>query len=279
MPESAGLAFKAYEIEELADVYFFRPLGMLFARAARVLRLTPTFVTIVGSLVGIAGGTLLHDDRLGVIGFALIIFHSVLDSSDGQLARMTGQVSELGRMLDGLGGYLTHMAIYIAILSGALARGAGPSMLVLMFAAGLSNVVHAQLYDYYRGSYMRWAITGRLPSTATSTNVVVRVYEGMQRRLSGRHAEVEAALASRSIGGIVSEEDRRRYRDCFYWRVRGWNLMGDNTRFYAVGVLAWLHHLDWFFAFVLLPMNAALAVLWLWQLRADRRFLAELVIG
>ena len=28
MREPEGLAFKAYEIEELADVYFFRPLGM-----------------------------------------------------------------------------------------------------------------------------------------------------------------------------------------------------------------------------------------------------------
>src|SRR5438093_3941517 len=30
-----ALAFKAYEIEELADVYFFRPLGAVAALAAR----------------------------------------------------------------------------------------------------------------------------------------------------------------------------------------------------------------------------------------------------
>ena len=52
--------------------------------------------------------------------------------------------------------------------------------------------------------------------------------------------------------------------------------MGDNTRFYAIGVLVWLHQIDWFFACVLLPMNAAFAVLWVWQARADRRFLAGL---
>src|SRR5262249_23136278 len=42
------LAFKAYEIEELADIYFFRPLGMIGARAARRLRFTPAAVTAVG---------------------------------------------------------------------------------------------------------------------------------------------------------------------------------------------------------------------------------------
>ena len=46
------------------------------------------------------------------------------------------------------------------------------------------------------------------------------------------------------------------------------------TDVYAIGVLAWLHHLGWFFAFILLPMNVALGVLWCWQRRADRRFLA-----
>src|SRR5205823_3146233 len=64
-----------------------------------------------------------------------------------------------------------------------------------------------------------------------------------------------------------------RYRDCFYWPMRGWNLLGDNTRFYAIGVLAWLHRLDLFFIFILVPMNLALIALWLWQRRADRRFL------
>ena len=102
------------------------------------------------------------------------------------------------------------------------------------------------------------------------------MYEAMQRLLSGWHAGVEASLAKRSIGGRVREDDRVRYRLCFYWRVRGWNLMGDNTRFYAVGAPAWFHHLDWFFSFVLLPMNAVFVMLWLWQARADRRFLAGL---
>src|SRR6185295_14397859 len=102
-------------IEELADVYFFRPLGMVVARAARALKLTPTAVTLAGALVGVAGGLLLYDPRLGLLAFGLIVLHSILDSSDGQLARMTGQVTEFGRVLDGVGGYVTHFAIYLAL--------------------------------------------------------------------------------------------------------------------------------------------------------------------
>jgi phosphatidylglycerophosphate synthase len=280
--EPEGLAFKAYEIEELADVYFFRPLGMVVARAARALRLTPTFITVSGAFVGVAGGVLLYDARLAFAGFALIILHSILDSSDGQLARMTGQVTELGRLLDGIGGYVTHAAIYIAIVAAGLARGVGATVLFWAILAAIANGAHAQMYDYHRAVYARVvrrnvrASAGPAASGPDVHRGVLAAYERVQARLAGLHRAVEAAIDERSSGGIVRAEDRERYRASFYWPVRGWNLLGDNTRFYAVGVLAWLQHLDWFFAFILVPMNAAFALLWLWQARADRRFLAGL---
>lgn len=288
MREPEGLAFKAYEIEELADVYFFRPLGMVVARAARALRLTPTFITVVGAIVGMAGGALLYDARLAFAGFALIILHSILDSSDGQLARMTGQVTELGRLLDGVGGYVTHAAIYIAIVAASLARGVGATVLIWAVLAAIANSAHAQVYDYHRSVYVRVVMRqtaralrqiARAPAGPAAGDVprgILAAYERVQTWLAGLHRTVEAAIDERSSRGIVRAGDRERYRAVFYGPVRGWNLLGDNTRFYAVGVLAWLQHLDWFFAFILLPMNAAFALLWLWQARADRRFLAGL---
>jgi len=277
----AGSSFKAYEIEELADVYFFRPLGMIAAQAARAFHLTPTIVTVLAGLVGVAGGTLLYDPRLASIGFGIIIAHSVLDSADGQLARMTGQESELGRLLDGIAGFVTHGAIYIALIAASLAQGAaaGPLGLIVV-AAVVSNIAHAQLYDYHRSAYARIAIKGiakEWKARGTSgASRFIEAYESMERLLAGAHPRVEDAIAERSIDGRVNAEDRLRYRATFYWPVRGWNILGDNTRFYAVGVLAWVQRLDAFVLFVLVPMNVALAALWLWQARADRRFLAGL---
>ena len=73
------LAFKAQEIEELADVYFFRPAGMVLARAAQALGLTPTQVTFIGMGVGMVAGGLLYDPRLGYLAFALLIVHGEKD--------------------------------------------------------------------------------------------------------------------------------------------------------------------------------------------------------
>jgi phosphatidylglycerophosphate synthase len=277
----ASTSFKAYEIEELADVYFFRPLGMIAAEAARAFHLTPTIVTVLAGLVGAAGGALLYYPRLASIGFGLIITHSVLDSADGQLARMTGRESELGRLLDGIAGFVTHGAIYVALIAASLANGAaaGPLGLIVV-AAVVSNIAHAQLYDYHRSTYARVAIKGlakdlKVRDTEGASRFI-DVYESIERMLAGTHPRVEDAIAKRSIDGRVRTEDRIRYRATFYWPVRGWNVLGDNTRFYAVGVLAWLQRLDAFFLFVLIPMNVALLALWLWQARADRQFLAGL---
>jgi phosphatidylglycerophosphate synthase len=275
-PRPPDLAFKAYEIEELADVYFFRPLGLVFARAARGLGLTPTAVTGVSVAVGAAGAVLLARPDLAPLGFALLIFYGVLDSSDGQLARMTGQSSELGRLLDGVGGYVVYAVIYIVLIT------AHPEVpLPLVAAAAASNVVHAQLYDYYRGAYADVAIHGRarpasgVPDAAWAA-ALLRGYTAVQRRLIGPHARVEEVLRERSSDGGVAEADRELYRRCFYRPVRGWNLLGDNTRFYIIGVLAAAGRLDWFFAALAVPLNAACAALWWWQARADRRFLSSL---
>src|SRR2546423_11047935 len=101
----------------------------------------------------------------------------------------------------------------------------------------------------------------------------------MQRWFIGLHGKVEAALEARAVAGRVREEDCRRYREIFCPLVRGWNFLGDNTRFFAIGVLALLHRMDLFFWLVLVPMNIAVAGLWLLPRSADRRFLASLASG
>ena len=276
-----GLAFRALEIEELADVYFFRPLGSVVARPAAALGVTPIQLTIFSMLFGMTGGGLLYSERLAVAGFALLIIYSIIDSADGQLARTTGQVTELGRVLDGAGGYVTHAAIYLAITAGLLQRGEGNNNSIIIWAAlaAIANTAQAQMYEYHRHHYATIVVKGSVPSddpakiASPSIRWLYRWYLAIQRMLNGLHDEVESVIAARSISGGVSEDDRNRYRECFYWPVRGWNLLGDNTRFYAIGVLAWLQRIDLFFAFILVPMNLALLTLWIWQRRADRRFL------
>lgn len=276
-----SLAFKSVEIEELADIYFFRPAGALIARVALSIGITPTGLTIGGTLLGIAGGALLYNERFGVIAFAFLILHSVVDSADGQLARMTGRVTEFGRVLDGLSGYATHVAIYFAIAAGLVHRGGSPGTFLWMLIAGMATAIHAGMYDYHRNAYTAVVADGPIPEDVTiripgAIGWLFRTYLLIQRLLVGSHTKVEAKLAARAVATPVSDELRQRYREVFYPLVRGWNFLGDNTRFFVIGFLVCLHRIDLFFAFVLGPMNLAFVILWVWQRNADRRFLASL---
>ena len=137
------------------------------------------------------------------------------------------------------------------------------------------------MYDYHRTAYVTVMSEGRAPGhdPAKVPSWIRWLYSGylmMQRWLIGPHARVEVSLAARSVNGRVREEDRVRYRECFYRPVHGWNILGSNTGLYALGVLIWLHRVDLFLVFILLPMNLALIALWFWQRTADRRFLAGL---
>jgi hypothetical protein len=276
-----SLAFKAVEIEELTDVFFFRPCGWAIARAARAIRLTPTHLSVGRAIIGVAGGALLYDETHGLLAFALLILSEIIDSADGQLARMTGNFSEIGRVVDGVSDYLAHGAIYIAIAAGLIHRGGSSFVLVWMLLAGISNAIQSQMYDYHRTAYVTVVKEGRAPGhdSATVPSWIRWLYSGyltMQRWLIGEHATVGAALASRSVAGRVRQEDQARYRDYFYRPVRGWNLLGSNTGLYALGVSIWLHRVELFLVFILVPMNLALIALWFWQRSADRKFLAGL---
>jgi CDP-alcohol phosphatidyltransferase len=276
-----SLAFKSVEIEELADIYFFRPAGALIVRGTLPIGITPTGLTIAGTLVGVAGGAMLYNEHFGLIAFALLILHSILDSADGQLARMTGRVTEFGRVLDGLSGYATHVAIYFAIAGGIVRRGGSPGMFLWMLIAGMATAIHAGMYDYHRNAYTAVVADGRIPEDVTgrvpgAIGWLFQIYLRIQRWLVGSHTKVEATLGARAATSRVSDEDRQRYREVFYPVVRGWNFLGDNTRFFVIGVLVCLHRIDLFFVFVLGPMNLAFVILWVWQRNADRRFLASL---
>lgn len=276
-----GHAGKPPEIEEWTDVYFTRPLGSMLTHAAAMLRLTPTQVTIAGMIVGIAGGALLYDQRLGWIAFALLFLHAILDSADGQLARTTGQASELGRVLDGVAGYVTHIAMFLAIAAGHLERGGSKSILVLMVLAGLATILHAQAYDYYRTAYASIVKEGRArrsePAQVTGwLSGLYTAYTAIQRSIVASHEEVAAALNSRAASGAITKSDRQLYRSSFRRLVCGWNLMGDNMRRYAVGVLVLFGRIDLLFLYIIVVMTLIFITMRVWQGRADRRFLEQL---
>ena len=109
-------SLKSIETENKIDRIFYRPIGFRIARMLRGTGITPNMVTVVSIFVGAAVGFFFyHDDLIyNVCGILLLVFANILDCVDGQLARLTGIKSAIGRILDGFAGDIWFTCIYVA---------------------------------------------------------------------------------------------------------------------------------------------------------------------
>ncbi|MEV6966730.1 CDP-alcohol phosphatidyltransferase family protein [Hamadaea sp. NPDC051192] len=119
---------------------FSQRLGAATAYAASRAGLRPTTLTLANLLVGLAASVIvvLRADSwsswIGVLALVGWQVAYVLDCSDGQLARVTGQRSAAGARIDILCDVASQIALVTAISAVAAARSDAPVWLLTMFA-------------------------------------------------------------------------------------------------------------------------------------------------
>ena len=99
-------SMKSNDTEEWIDIYFTRPIGFVFALLWNRLGVHPNVITVLSMFLGAAAGYMFYftDLRHNLYGVLLLMFANFCDSTDGQMARMTGKKTLIGRMLDGFSG-------------------------------------------------------------------------------------------------------------------------------------------------------------------------------
>lgn len=110
--------FKSKDTEENIDIYFTRPCGLVLTLFYKALGFHPNVVTLIGIAVGICSAYFFcfEDLQSNIIAALLLTFANFHDSADGQLARMTGKKSLIGRMLDGVSADAIFIFIYLALV-------------------------------------------------------------------------------------------------------------------------------------------------------------------
>jgi phosphatidylglycerophosphate synthase len=83
----------------------------------------------------------------------LLVWANSYDSADGQLARMTGQKTMMGRILDGMSGDLWFITIYAAICFRMMPAW-GFWIWPLAAIAGFFHTKQASVADYYRNAHL-----------------------------------------------------------------------------------------------------------------------------
>ena len=141
-------------------MHFTRPIGLVFALLWNKLGIHPNVITIVSIFLGVGAGWMFHytDLQHNICGVILLMFANFCDSTDGQMARITGKKTLIGRMLDGFSGDLWFFSIYLGIIVRLWSQNIpgtdhqwGIWAFVLCAYASLAlHSKQASLADYYR---------------------------------------------------------------------------------------------------------------------------------
>jgi CDP-alcohol phosphatidyltransferase-like enzyme len=158
MPSEIKSSLKSQDVEEAIDLWFYRPVGYQIARASRRLRLHPNHVTIGSLLLGALSGHLFfyRSFTINLLGVFVFLAGDLLDSADGQLARMTNTTSKWGRILDGVADTVRFSSIYLHLALRLWLQSGQVGMILLATLAGMSHRIQAALTEYYRTAYQRY---------------------------------------------------------------------------------------------------------------------------
>ena len=163
MKKEIEASLKSIETENYIDRVFYRPIGYKIAKLLVGTGITPNMVTIISIFVGVAAGIFWYFPytiTFALLGILSLILANILDCVDGQLARLTGIKSEVGRILDGVAGDIWFAMIYIAFIHRSsiffadyFNIGINTSLWIFWSIALVSAYSHlnqAALTDYYK---------------------------------------------------------------------------------------------------------------------------------
>lgn len=190
--EMLRASFKSADTEEWLDVYFTRPIGLAFALLWARLGVHPNVITILSMFLGLGAGWMFYYTDLwhNIAGIILLMFANFCDSTDGQLARMTGKKTLVGRVLDGLASDVWFFAVYLGIVFRLFPQDIpflpgvkwGWWALLLCAIAGLiCHSMQCRLADYYRQIHL-YFLLGKSNSEFDNYESQHAIYESLPKK-------------------------------------------------------------------------------------------------
>jgi phosphatidylserine synthase len=300
----ARSTFKPKDVEEPIDFWVNRPLAHHLVRFLAPLPITPNQVTLLSGLVGLLAGIVIAtaplEPSLQVpFGGVLLYLSILLDCADGQLARLRGETSMVGRMLDGCVDVIPTGAVFVGFFIFMWRAGYDPIFLnVVGWAAGYCLKWHVHSYDHAKNLYLANVLPPSERSKPLPTYDEIRrerdahrargdefgalILSGFLRFTRAQRTGFQATRIGLGLPAPATGAERAHYRDQFRKTMRLWSYNGLAihltflliaacfTPFYRGAALV-----SWFF--ILVPMNLLTVYLRTTERRIEESLQVELL--
>ena len=160
--EKVQATMKSEDTEGAFELYVTRTPGYLWALFFRALHIHPITVTLLSIVIGTCCGYFFYFDslKMNAIGMLLLVWANWYDCADGQLARMTNQRTAIGRFLDGAGGEIWFLSIYLGLAFRMYPVYGWWIWPLLCYTGFLCHARQAALADYYRNIHLWFLFSG-----------------------------------------------------------------------------------------------------------------------
>ena len=267
-------SLKSYDVEEIIDIFFYRPLSFLFVKLIYSTDITPNQISVFSMLFGILTGVMFGfgTHQFFIFGAIALLISNVLDCADGQLARLKKNGTGIGRIIDGFIDYVTGLSIYVGIGIGlSIATGDYVYVWVITAIGGFSRILQNMLFDNYRNMYM-----SNVYSKGSNLKQEIEEYTRLKRvidKTKGRYVEkffVNIYIKYASVQSNTAKDDKMNvssedYRKKNMMLLRAWSWIGSTTHLTAVMIACFLNRIDLYLWVTFTLGNLILLVLYIIQ--------------
>ena len=255
--------------DELINTYLIRPIAGFIVWAIYYTPITPNQVTLASIGSGLIASYLYYKGSPGEIFIAglLVTLKDVLDSADGQLARVKNQYSRVGRFLDSIGDFIVNAALFSAI-GWSLFRMTNQFLLLIAATIGFLCVsLRVSYHVFYQVNFLHLTDqynVNRVSEIVQKEDVnkgglelalqrIFQVMYGWQDRLIAR---IDRWSGRESLTYDMNVDDKivqQWYSDRFGLRFS--SMIGLATELFLLMICSLLNRLEWYLVLNLCFMN------------------------
>lgn len=273
--------YKPTETEEFLDLYFYRPIADFFLRFLYSSWITPNQISLIALIFGLSAGVLilfLGNPLYRFLSIGFLMISGILDCCDGQLARLRGETSTLGRIIDGFSDNCIFFSLYL-FSAISLYETYGFSVWIWIILAGVSHSFQASFFDYYRNLYIDIVVPKeQYKSEKVDSQQILEEGKRIKKETGNifhyflfflyfQYTQLQEKLNPKSFHdsfslSTLSKEERERfqisYREKNFPLLRLWAWIGPTAHLSYIMIFIALNRIDWFFFFELSILNTIL---------------------
>ena len=276
-------SLKMVEIEEIFDLFFYRPLAFIVVKIIYRTNITPNQVTITSIVFGIIAGVIYATGSplSGLYGALSFMIYNILDCSDGQLARLKKNGTHAGRIVDGIADYISAAAVFIGLIIGYPDKEyVHSTWCLLLLATAFSNIIQSILVDYYRNRFLDYVLE-RKSTFEEDMDSFRQEYDAIKDQKNKwfdkwvisvyfKYSAFQDKLTSKKKDEKLFKAMPQNYYKKNKTAMRIWVLIGPTSQVTVLMICTAINRFDILFWLIIGLFNIIALIMWLVQSNLDK---------